>query len=687
MIPPGVCTASHSKAVRLTDQSSRPWVPVHSKASTDFRSGSNHSPSQESPTSIESNIFECESSPQGESDGPLTHLEHFGEDMVKSANLPVGHDKESIGPYEMPFGITQQVHTHDTKTHRKYPWMIESPPKHTTHSDGNVKMTSASNNVKKVAIESGNALAQSWKCDDNSLLASCVDESSCGRLAQNVKKLNSFSDPSIVMANMEQTTISMFTWSDKSKRRVPEDYVLPYFSVETAWLHWFCGDTDLSLGPFRFFTDDDFRDVESKARLSGISTVMHVLVANATANDVLSEEHLARCSNDQRLEVLTRAFKRIFPGRNPRVEMIDAYFPIKLTSAMEDEALLHDNAEALNIAKVRSHKRPKISTAKKYPCDASCSLGNVKLFPWSDSLKRRAPESWIFPFEIDNRTLWYFWFLGDKINGIGPFRWLTVDDINDASSKSRLLDTKVKMDWMVDAVVAVGLASSVDHIGIIANEDIHRFGILALKAHRLHEAMCHQGNADESTESCDELIHCAPQFDSTIVAPKSAATISSPPIINDSCAHRDLPSQSKENSRVSNLISKSAELITSTIRDLPVRNMWCVWLHGNGDGCGPYRFIKCGDMKKTVQTRFREVTIVMSKLVETCEEMLLASSEDDLAMYDRVELLEIFDGIFDEFVNTHSRPGCRKVNSNQNTRYIFKWWKEQALTTNPDSHC
>ncbi|RHY69681.1 hypothetical protein DYB38_008018 [Aphanomyces astaci] len=89
------------------------------------------------------------------------------------------------------------------------------------------------------------------------------------------------------------------------------------------------------------------------------------------------------------------------------------------------------------------------------------------LFEWTDGQKRRAPENWRCPASTC-KTMWCYWFRGDAVNQIGPFRFLTSVDVRDVNSRTLLDRGRAVMDHLIRIAIASQLAVSLEHISEMA---------------------------------------------------------------------------------------------------------------------------------------------------------------------------------------------------------------------------
>ncbi|KAF0697126.1 Aste57867_12120 [Aphanomyces stellatus] len=93
-------------------------------------------------------------------------------------------------------------------------------------------------------------------------------------------------------------------------------------------------------------------------------------------------------------------------------------------------------------------------------------------FPWSDGSRRRAPEGWQCP-DVTCRSMWRFWFHGDSVHQIGPFRFLKANDVSDGQSRHLLARCRAVMDPLIKtAMMHDVLTDSLEHLARVPTPDL-----------------------------------------------------------------------------------------------------------------------------------------------------------------------------------------------------------------------
>ncbi|ETW06087.1 hypothetical protein H310_03681 [Aphanomyces invadans] len=67
--------------------------------------------------------------------------------------------------------------------------------------------------------------------------------------------------------------------------------------------------------------------------------------------------------------------------------------------------------------------------------------------------------------------MWCYWFRGDAVNQIGPFRFLRSSDVNDTTSRNLLGRGRTVMDHLIRIATTNHFATSLDHIAAMAPSD------------------------------------------------------------------------------------------------------------------------------------------------------------------------------------------------------------------------
>ncbi|KAF0700055.1 Aste57867_9396 [Aphanomyces stellatus] len=184
-----------------------------------------------------------------------------------------------------------------------------------------------------------------------------------------------------------------YRWTDHSIRRVPEGWV--FTSPDdwaVVWLQWFAGavchdDTadSIVIPPFRFLSEDDFDDVESKARLATVRTHMRRLIDVAV-------HHGVAASDDAIAVALGRggdAFETIFAFASQELEENNNRLP---SDACQHDPLPTDQGD------------DPVATDDAMPSDAHDDDGMAAVAPVVVASQKRMerPRADEFPHHRDN---------------------------------------------------------------------------------------------------------------------------------------------------------------------------------------------------------------------------------------------------------------------------------------------
>ncbi|KAF0697136.1 Aste57867_12130 [Aphanomyces stellatus] len=102
------------------------------------------------------------------------------------------------------------------------------------------------------------------------------------------------------------------------------------------------------------------------------------------------------------------------------------------------------------------------STTPKSPLPSS-SIDSTGGFQWKDGQFHRAPENWRCPASTC-KTMWCYWFRGDVVNQIGPFRFLKANDVSDTNSRNLLARGRAVMEQLIKIATSELQAQSLEHI-------------------------------------------------------------------------------------------------------------------------------------------------------------------------------------------------------------------------------
>ncbi|CAK4152535.1 unnamed protein product [Aphanomyces euteiches] len=105
----------------------------------------------------------------------------------------------------------------------------------------------------------------------------------------------------------------------------------------------------------------------------------------------------------------------------------------------------------------------------KSPSSSAETIGAT--FEWKDGQLHRVPENWKCPASTC-KTMWCYWFRGDTVNQIGPFRFLRSHDVNDSNSRILLARGRAVMDQLIKIATNNLLAGSVEHISEMPSAEL-----------------------------------------------------------------------------------------------------------------------------------------------------------------------------------------------------------------------
>ncbi|KAF0697121.1 Aste57867_12115 [Aphanomyces stellatus] len=107
-------------------------------------------------------------------------------------------------------------------------------------------------------------------------------------------------------------------------------------------------------------------------------------------------------------------------------------------------------------------KQEIIATAPR-PSPTNARVPQTTLFEWPNGEFHRAPHDWQCPVST-TKTMWAYWFRGDNVNQIGPFRFLKANDVSASHSRRLLVQGRMVIDHLVRIAITNVLADSADHI-------------------------------------------------------------------------------------------------------------------------------------------------------------------------------------------------------------------------------
>ncbi|CAK4485337.1 unnamed protein product [Aphanomyces euteiches] len=96
----------------------------------------------------------------------------------------------------------------------------------------------------------------------------------------------------------------------------------------------------------------------------------------------------------------------------------------------------------------------------------SIPLVPVVMYKWADGSMHRAPEGWKCP-DAPCREMWCFWFRGDEVHQVGPFRFLKGSDISDVVSRHLLARFRAVMDQLIKTAIDHLLTDSYERLAHI----------------------------------------------------------------------------------------------------------------------------------------------------------------------------------------------------------------------------
>ncbi|KAF0697129.1 Aste57867_12123 [Aphanomyces stellatus] len=92
-----------------------------------------------------------------------------------------------------------------------------------------------------------------------------------------------------------------------------------------------------------------------------------------------------------------------------------------------------------------------------------------RVFLRANGSTSRVPEGWVFPI-YQVRTMWAYWYRGDAVHRIGPYRTLSRQDVLE-TSRARLSQAKAVMRYLETIAMRRGLVTSPETISTMALAD------------------------------------------------------------------------------------------------------------------------------------------------------------------------------------------------------------------------
>ncbi|KAH9105382.1 hypothetical protein LEN26_014793 [Aphanomyces euteiches] len=280
-------------------------------------------------------------------------------------------------------------------------------------------------------------------------------------------------------------------------------------------------------------------------------------------------------------------------------------------------------------------------------------------YAWSDGSIRRAPEGWVFPV-LDTRVLWAYWFRGDSLNHIGPFRLLTGHDFIYDKCKHNLAharDIMSKLEHVATYHTLVGWIDDLSKMPLETCMSIYDAAAVLLKSPpaKSKTLTSNSGRRGKQTKKASKS-----QQKSTKKFPP-AASLKNPPVPTLRHSPRSVPV-----AKSSDIVSdRQVEIIDEdanhrrekvSIPNLPCREMWCLWFLGDSEKqIIPLRHIQdTGVVSADSERTWESTRTVVLELIDIAITNRFVESEAILASLDYGPLFAVFDKVFS--VVLHRNP-------------------------------
>ncbi|KAG9410113.1 hypothetical protein AC1031_018147 [Aphanomyces cochlioides] len=154
-------------------------------------------------------------------------------------------------------------------------------------------------------------------------------------------------------------------------------------------------------------------------------------------------------------------------GKRPSVENTSYLLPPRLTNKITTKVASDDISRPTTTPGPGNESDQMV--VPKSPASSAETIGAT--FEWKDGQLHRVPENWKCPASTC-KTMWCYWFRGDTVNQIGPFRFLRSHDVNDSNSRILLARGRAVMDQLIKIATNNLLAGSVEHISEMPSAEL-----------------------------------------------------------------------------------------------------------------------------------------------------------------------------------------------------------------------